>query len=214
MPSLATPLLTVPDEITLHILTHLDIPDLYTLTKTSRHLRTLATDPLLHAHRLHTARQSLSHSLLTRPPLTSLRAKHIYISPREATLRSLSRSLLICRLKRHLAARPPASALVERGVLPGAAVEDGVLVAWLQEQDDEWVDAGPPGGAGGRWPRVRELVKRYRAAVAGQRRPRDTRWGVGRRVRVDPPRAKVLGLRRFYERLSRGQAVPLEMVEV
>lgn len=48
-------------------------------------------------------------------------------------------------------------------------------------------------------PKVRELARRWEGV-----RKSDMRWGSGRCVKWDPPRARVLGLRRFYEMLSKG----------
>lgn len=61
-----------------------------------------------------------------------------------------------------------------------------------------WVEL-PKEEEGWRRRGVREMVRRWATGVNGRE---EKRWGRGRRVRYDPPRAKVLGLRRFYERLG------------
>lgn len=121
--------------------------------------------------------------------------------------------------------RPDVHALVKRGVMP-AQVASGVapaLVGKAHELEMERVKDVLRGCVGLRrgsleavaeregWdgvrptdeqekrPRVRELARRWEG-----RRKRETRWGSGRCVKWDPPRAKVLGLRRFYEMLSNG----------
>lgn len=120
--------------------------------------------------------------------------------------------------------------LVQRGVLPGALyrtdsgkpvlaprllgtarelekqrVKD-VLRSWV---DRRWRSLEEDGDtlvrSRGMWepehekPRVRDLARRY--SQRGRQRG-EVRWGKGRVERNDPPRAKVLGLRRFYERLA------------
>jgi hypothetical protein len=124
-------------------------------------------------------------------------------------------------LKRKLAARPDLDELVSRGVMPvKRLVVAPALVGRAQELEKErvkdvlreWVGqrrvsleevAGREGWDGVRpddgekRPRVREIARRY------ERRRETPRWSAGRCVKYDPPRAKVLGLRRFYEMLSR-----------
>ncbi|KAL7270193.1 hypothetical protein RUND412_007100, partial [Rhizina undulata] len=120
-----------PDEIVLNILEFLDVPELYALTKTCHHLRTLSTDPLLHHTRLKSAKRTLATTLAHRPTLPDLLAKnpHLYLTPREATQRTLHRSLARIRLKRHLRTRPSIPVLMERGVLPAIykQTDDGVF---------------------------------------------------------------------------------------
>ncbi|KAF8531570.1 hypothetical protein BDD12DRAFT_869606 [Trichophaea hybrida] len=217
-------LLLIPDEILLTILHYLDIPDLYTLTKVSRHLRATATDPLLHHHRLQSAKQTLSHLLPNRP--TNPPAAPLFLTPRQHTQRQLSQKLARISLKRKLSLRPERKALVERGVIPDPAggviapalvgrahelekerVKDvvrgllvgrgGIIEEVAERKGWEWVRPDE----GERRPRVRELARRYEGC---KRRKKETRWGSGRCVRWDPPRAKVLVLKRFYEMLEKG----------
>ena len=112
-------------------------------------------------------------------------------------------------------------ALVERGVIPAGGIAPA-LVGSVQRLERErvkdvvrglvgrvgieevarregWEWVRPDGEERG--VRVRELARRYEGF---KRRRKETRWGSGRCVRWDPPRGRVLMLRRFYERLGKG----------
>ncbi|KAA8911127.1 hypothetical protein FN846DRAFT_467027 [Sphaerosporella brunnea] len=217
-------LLYFPSEILLTVLHYLDIPDLYTLTKTSRHLRATATDPLLHRQRLQHAKSTLAHTLAQRPSVPP--PPPVFLTPQQATQRCLSRKLAKIALKRKLAARPDLPTLVSRGVIPAkASIVAPALLAPAQELEKQrikdvlrgwvgrsksleevaeregWDGVRPDDDVEEKRPRVIDIARRYERG-----RRRDTRWGSERRVKYDPPRAKVLGLRRFYEMLSRGVA--------
>ena len=139
--------------------------------------------------------------------------------------RALSQSLNKISLKHKLSARPSLPALIERGVIPpGVGSVAPALLGRAKELEKERIkDVLRRGLPVGRrsieevakrhgWERirpgegrlkVRELVRRYDDAAGFRKRRRETRWGSGRRVRWDPPRAKVLALKRFYEMLTK-----------
>ncbi|EPE25290.1 F-box [Glarea lozoyensis ATCC 20868] len=100
-----TTLTTLPPELLLTILTHLDIPDLHALTRTSHALRHLSTDPLLHTTRLQRVPAALNHSLNARPSLASLIAKQIYVTRTTVVARRLGRDFIRIRLERELGGR-------------------------------------------------------------------------------------------------------------
>jgi len=224
--------LSCPDEILLHILHYLDIPDLYILTLTNHQLRTLSTDPLLHRHRLRRAFLTLNQHLPRLPPPPP----PIFYTPRQYASRSLSRKFASLSLKRKLQSRPDVPTLISRGVLPeklfrkDTSYPDPVVAPRLLSaaceleksrikdvvrrlvvrrrsleetaEREGWVDPSPAEGAR---VRVRDLVRRY--AGCERRREGESRWGSGRSIKWDPPRAKVLGLRRVYESLVKGCGV-------
>lgn len=219
-------LTTLPSELLLHILTYLDIPDLLTLTRTSHALRSLSLDPLLHVDRLHRASLTLQHSLSLRPSLADLMAHRIYITRTTLAARSLGRNLIKIKLNRQLMRRPSAEELVEWGVLPrecfggkkggggglAPALVDAkrrverervkdTLRGWVEEWRRRGSEALANGDNEGQRPDVRRMARRF----ARDGRERDSpRWGQ-RMVegREAPTRAKVLGLRRFWERVGR-----------
>lgn len=51
-------------------------------------------------------------------------------------------------------------------------------------------------------PKVREMATRFTKRCIGGSQRQNSRWGKGRVLRNDPPRAHVLGLRAYYERLA------------
>ncbi len=172
----------------------------------------------------------LSISLSHRPSLEELTAERIYMTRRQVAQRSLSRSLTTLRLKRKLATRPGVPTLIERGVLPASyykpgspipVVAPGLLGAardlekekikdtlrrWVEQKRSSWEQAQREGKVQfeADKPRVRDLARRYGRSGGGQQK--DVKWGKGRVERNDPPRANVLGLRRFYEKLAKGSA--------
>ncbi|CAG8983321.1 hypothetical protein HYALB_00007449 [Hymenoscyphus albidus] len=218
-------LAALPSEILLQILSYLDIPDLFPLTRTSHQLRNLSLDPLLHTTRLHRASLSLSHSLTVRPSLGELMAHRIYITRTTLAARSLGWNLTKIKLNRQLRHRPSVESLVEMGVLPGECYRRGkgwvspkivdakrrverervkdVLRGWVGEWrgkrmvqlEREVVDVKPD---------VRRLATRFARDREGGN-SRQTRWGrEAREKREAPTRAKVLGLRRFWEKVGEG----------
>ncbi|MCJ1313159.1 hypothetical protein MMC25_006836 [Agyrium rufum] len=113
-------LFTLPDELLLHVLSFLDLPDLLALSRTHSRLRSLALDPILHRQRLHLASIYLSFSLPHRPPLSAIRppSAAIYLTPTLVAARKISRSLISIRLQRRLGNRPSVGRLVETNILP------------------------------------------------------------------------------------------------
>ena len=116
------PLERLPNELLLHILTFLDIPDLLTATRLNRHLRALSTTPALHAHRLRQTRLLLPPSLDARPSLADLMQRRIFLTPTTIVSKRLARSLVSIRLARKLSSRPEPQDLVRRAVLPQECV--------------------------------------------------------------------------------------------
>jgi hypothetical protein len=213
----------LPDELLLHILSFLDVPDLLSFSRASTHLRTLSLDPLLHSSRLHRASFTLSHSLPLRPSLAELIAHRIYITRTTLAARNLGRNLIKIKLNRQLLKRPSAEELVEWGVLPGECyntkkgqclapslvetkrrvererVKD-VLRGWVEEWrrrgdkvlENERNEAQKPD--------VRRIAKRFARERDGREQPR---WERRVECKEMPTRAKVLGLRRFWEKVGR-----------
>jgi hypothetical protein len=221
-PSSAT-LSSLPAELLLQIMSHLDIPDLLALSRTSHHLRTLSLDPLLHALRLRRASFTLLSYIPLRPPLTQLMHQRIYITRTTLAARNLGRSLIKIKLNRKLGRRPSAGELVELGVLPGECYNKGgkgmVMAPGLVETKRKierervkdilrhWVEEwrrkgeGKADGQVGERPGVRRLARRF-----GREEKREVgqRWAAPEKGRrEDPTRAKVLGLRRFWEKVGR-----------
>ena len=218
-----TSLSNLPDELILQILIHLDIPDLLPLTRTSHHLRTLSLDPLLHSYRLHRASLTLNHYMPIRPSLTSLMHQHIYITRTTLAARNLGRNLIKIKLNRKLLGRPSVETLVEKGVLPSecyAKGKGGLLAPSLIETKRRvekervkdllrhWVEEWRRKGwesredAAGDKPDVRRIARRF---ARNGTNTAESRWGraAGEGRREMPTRAKVLGLRRFWEKVGR-----------
>ncbi|KAK0673087.1 hypothetical protein QBC41DRAFT_396946 [Cercophora samala] len=186
----------LPNEVLLHILSYLEVCDLLATSRTSHHLRTLSLSPHLHRLRLRLARTTLPTRLdsPSRPTLTDLVRRSIFLTNTTIISRRLARSFVSIRLSRQLAARPPPEVLVERCVLPAeclpgkkAAVAPA-LVARKRAVERERVKDRLRGFVGSVWGgKVREKeegVKQW-----------EERSGVGR----------VWRLRRFWEGVSREQ---------
>jgi hypothetical protein len=217
---------TFPTELLLQILTYLDIPDLLQLTRTTHHLRTLSLDPLLHVYRLRRASFTIETYIPVRTPLTDLLAQRIYITRTTLAARSLGRDFIRIKLNRMLGRRPSAESLVGRGVLPReclglVAGEKGYVAPSLIETKrrverervkdvlrhwvEDWRRRGCEKGESVREgrPDVRRMARRF---ARGKENRDVSRWGapgVGREKREAPTRAKVLGLRRFWEKVGR-----------
>ncbi|KAL2059775.1 hypothetical protein VTL71DRAFT_10159 [Oculimacula yallundae] len=241
MPPPSPQLSVLPSELQLHILSYLDIPDLLTLTRTSHSLRILSLDPLLHIARLQRASSNLLHYLPLRPSLAELMAHRIYITRTTLAARNLGRNLIRIKLNRQLLKRPSAEELVQAGVLPrecwcwsangggGRGIAPGLvdvkrrverervkdrLRGWVEEwrrrgceREVEWVE--------GERVEVWRLVRRFAREGTEGRDDGEKRWGAQRRTgngREAPTRAKVLGLRRFWERVGREGGVPFSAV--
>jgi len=249
-----------PTEILFQVLSHLDIPDLLALSRTSHQLRTLTFDPILHISRLKYASITLNAYMPFRPPLAYLLLRRIYITRTTLAARQLGRNLVRIQLARKLdpARRITREALVTRGVLPRECLGKGSLalvevrkkLGWdmvrvqlgrkLKERPsaEALVRKGvlPEECFNGRvapalvgvkrrverervkdvlrgwiedWKRrgvereveqkmdVRRLARRIAA------REREVGEANGKRRREEPARAKVLGLRRFWEKVAR-----------
>ncbi|KAI9826568.1 MAG: hypothetical protein M1832_006164 [Thelocarpon impressellum] len=230
-------MLTLSDELLLHIFAFLDVPELLSASRTCHRLRHISIDPILHQRRLAAASATLSHQLTHRPSLSSLAppTSTIYLTRTHLAARALSRSLVAIRLNRSLSRRPSAVSLVKSNILPreccgpdggygvGAGCISPALIGARRSVERERVKdrlrQQQVGAAKGRelaqnrgWlaaedadrekererPSVRHLAARF------------TRWGRGRdrdgrkrAVEMGPPRAKVLGLRRFWEGVGR-----------
>ncbi|ATZ58170.1 hypothetical protein BCIN_16g00290 [Botrytis cinerea B05.10] len=217
-----------PDELILEILSYLDVNDLLIASRLSHHLRTLSLDPLLHAQRLHDASNTLSRHLSHRAPLTDLMSQRIYITRTSLAARSLGRNLIKIKLNRQLGQRPSIETLVEKNVLPKECygygkgkvapglvglkrkvererVKDG-LRAWVDgwrgrvgEKERE-IEGTREGKVEVRW-----LVRRFagRDVDRGEGTAGRGPWGKKVERREIPARAKVLGLRRFWEKVGR-----------
>ncbi|SPO04737.1 uncharacterized protein DNG_07422 [Cephalotrichum gorgonifer] len=124
LPSSATCLVDLPNEILFDVLGFLDVSDLLSTSRVNRHLRHLSLTPLLHARRLRSNRAILPPLLTSpsRPTRSDLIARSI-VRPRTTAVSSrLNRSLTAIRLARRLAARPSLEMLVQRAVLPRECV--------------------------------------------------------------------------------------------
>lgn len=165
-----------------------------TSAQTSHQFRSLALAPILHRLRLRHARNVLPPLLTSpsRPTLTDLIQRSIFLTNTTVVSRRLARSLTAIRLSRRLAARPEPEALVARSVLPPECVPFGSvapgLVAKRRAVEREQVRDGMRRWVGGVWER------RWREKAEDRRRWEE-RSGVGR----------VWRLRRFWERVGKGE---------
>ncbi|KAI3398701.1 hypothetical protein diail_8740 [Diaporthe ilicicola] len=187
-------LAVLPNEVLLHVLGFLDVSDLLATSRTSHQFRSLALAPILHRLRLRHARNVLPPLLTSpsRPTLTDLIHRSIFLTNTTVVSRRLARSLTAIRLSRRLAARPDPEALVARSVLPPECVPLGsvapALVAKKRAVEREQVRDGMRRWVGGVWER------RWREKAEDRRRWEE-RSGVGR----------VWRLRRFWERVGKGE---------
>jgi F-box-like len=214
----------LPPELLLHILTYLDIPDLLPLSRTSHHFRHLTLDPLLHSFRLRAAALNLAHDIPLRPRLAELMNRSIYVTRTTMVARNLGRKLVGIKLNRKLGTRPGVEELVGWGVLPGECYINGgkgglgrglapglVEVKRKVERErvrdflrgwvEEWRRKGSEIRKGeAERVEVRWMARRFAEDNKGQEQ---SRWGRRVEVREAPTRAKVLGLRRFWEKVGR-----------
>ncbi|KAI0437584.1 hypothetical protein F4803DRAFT_142362 [Xylaria telfairii] len=186
----------LPNEILMQILGFLDVSDLLTTSRINHHFRTLSLAPILHTYRLQRVRILLPPLLTSpsRPTLTELIARHIFLTHTTQISRRLARNLVAIRLSRRLPQRPSAETLVQRGVLPpecvpgcGCAPIAPALVAKRRAVEKEKLKDGLRRWVGGAW---RGEVKERSEGV----RRWEERSGVGR----------VWRLRRFWERIGQG----------
>ncbi|KAF4961298.1 hypothetical protein FGADI_316 [Fusarium gaditjirri] len=187
----------LPNEVLFHIMGFLDVNDLLSTSRTSHLLRDISQAPILHHYRLQRARINLPSRLSSpsRPTLADLIARSIFRTHTSIVSRKLARSLVSIRLSRRLAARPSAAALVERSVLPKECVPGmasvhvaPAIVAKKKAIEKERVKDGLRQWIASRW--KREVKERQ----DGVRKWEESR-GIGR----------VWRLRRFWERVSRGE---------
>ncbi|KJZ73795.1 hypothetical protein HIM_06913 [Hirsutella minnesotensis 3608] len=186
----------LPTEILLHVLSFLDVNDLLITSRTSHLFRALSLSPILHYYRLRRTRLLLPPLLVSplRPSLADLIARSIFLTNTSIVSRRLARSLVSIRLSRRLAARPSVETLVERAVLPKECVPgmtpvhvSPAIVARRKAIEKEKVKDGLRRWIAAKWKgEVREREE-------GVRRWEESR-GIGR----------VWRLRRFWERISRG----------
>ncbi|KAL7785924.1 hypothetical protein V8C37DRAFT_310515 [Trichoderma ceciliae] len=188
---------TLPSEVLAHIASFLDVDDLLRASRTCHRLRTISLDPLLHHYRLRNARILLPPLLNSpcRPSLNELMSRSIFMTNNTVISRRLARSLVSIRLSRRLASRPSARDLVQRSVLPQECVPGMFpvhvapgLVAKRKAIEKERLKDGLRRWISGKW---RGEVKEREEDV----RKFDETRGVGR----------VWRLRRFWERMSRGE---------
>ncbi|KAI1123250.1 hypothetical protein F5Y10DRAFT_56060 [Nemania abortiva] len=186
----------LPNEILMQILGFLDVSDLLTTSRINHHFRDLSLAPILHTYRLQRVRIVLPPLLTSpsRPTLTELIAKHIFLTHTTQISRRLARNLVAIRLSRRLPQRPSAESLVQRGVLPpecvpgcGCAPIAPALVAKRRAVEKEKLKDGLRRWVGGVW---RGEVKERGEGV----KKWEERAGVGR----------VWRLRRFWERVGQG----------
>ncbi|UKZ57281.1 hypothetical protein TrVGV298_011134 [Trichoderma virens] len=188
---------TLPSEVLALIASFLDVDDLLRASRTCHRLRTISLDPLLHHYRLRNARFLLTSFLNSpcRPSLGDLMSRSIFLTQNTIISRRLARSLISIRLSRRLASRLSARDLVQRCVLPQECVPGMFpvhiapgLVAKRKSIEKERIKDGLR-----RWISVK--WKRQVNERAEDARRSDEILGVGR----------VWKLRRFWERMSRGE---------
>ncbi|KAI8686348.1 F-box domain-containing protein [Fusarium keratoplasticum] len=188
---------SMPNEVLFQIMGFLDVSDLLSASRTNHHLRDISRAPVLHHYRLRQVRTDLPALLWSpsRPSLADLIARSIFMTQTSIVSRRLARSLVSIRLSRRLAARPSAAALVERSVLPKECVPGMVpvhvapaIVARKKAIEKERVKDGLRQWIASKWRRE------VRVRQEGVRRWEESR-GIGR----------VWRLRRFWERISRGE---------
>ncbi|TFB03067.1 hypothetical protein CCMA1212_005538 [Trichoderma ghanense] len=188
---------TLPSEVLALVASFLDVDDLLRMSRTCRRLRNVSIDPVLHHCRLRNARFLVASYLNSpwRPSLDDLMARSIFLTQNTIISRRLARSLISIRLSRRLASRLTASDLVQRSVLPQECVPGMVpvhvapgLVARRKTIEKERIKDGLR-----RWISV-EWKSQVHERAEDARRSDEIR-GVGR----------VWKLRRFWERMSRGE---------
>ncbi|KAF4121407.1 FBOX protein [Geosmithia morbida] len=187
----------LPNEILFHILRFLDVNDVLSTSRTSQHLRIVSLAPLLHIYRLRRVREVLPPLLWSpeRPSLGNLISRSIFMTNTSVVSRQLARSLVSIRLSRRLAARPSAEALVERAVLPKECVPGmaPVHVSPSILQRGRTIERERIKDGLRRW-----VEAKWRNEVQ-EREKRQRRWEESRGI------GRVWRLRRFWERISRGE---------
>lgn len=150
-------------------------------------------------------------------------AHRIYITRTTLAARNLGRNLIKIKLNRQLLKRPSAEELVELGVLPAECFGHGrggglapglvetkrkiekervkdLLRGWVEE----WRRRGDErrGKGDEQKPDVRRIARRFAREGSGSMRDMPM-WGRRVDVKEAPTRAKVLGLRRFWEKVGK-----------
>ncbi|KAL6853190.1 hypothetical protein J3F83DRAFT_512889 [Trichoderma novae-zelandiae] len=187
---------SLPSEVLALIASFLDVDDLLHISRTCHRLRNLSLDPVLHHYRLRNARFLLASYLNSpcRPSRNDLMSRSILLTQNTIISRRLARSLISIRLSRRLASRLSASDLVQRCVLPQECVPGMFpvhvapgLVARRKTIEKERIKDGLRRWISAKWKsQVNERAEDARRS--------DEICGVGR----------VWRLRRFWERISRG----------
>ncbi|PTB65537.1 hypothetical protein BBK36DRAFT_1120663 [Trichoderma citrinoviride] len=188
---------TLPSEVLALVASFLDVDDLLRISRTCRRLRNISIDPVIHHYRLRNARFLLASYLSSpcRPSRNDLMSRSIFLTQNTIISRRLAQSLISIRLSRRLASRLSASDLVQRCVLPQECVPGMVpvhvapgLVAKRKTVEKERIKDGLRRWISASWKnRVHERAEDARRS--------DEIRGVGR----------VWKLRRFWERMSRGE---------
>jgi len=208
--------LSLPDELLFQILSYLDVSDLLNASRTNHRLRHLCLDPILHIARLARASLTIERSIPCRPTLSELVHHRIYISRTSLAARNLGRNLIKIKLNRSLLHRPSAERLVEQGVLPGECLQSRIAPSLISTKRriekekvkdilrhwiEEWGSKGPRTVKVEERPVVRTLARRFARGVDGaSKEGLGQRWGPDKKEL--PTRAKVLGLRRFWEKIG------------
>jgi hypothetical protein len=172
--------------------------------QTSHRLRHLSLDPILHIYRLRHIRAVLPPLLQSRSSVDELIARSIFVTHTSVVSRRLGRSLVSIRLARRLAARPSPQDLVNRAVLlpeciPGKSKFNvaPALVAKRRAVEKEQVKDG-----------LRHWIDGVWKGKVMQREQGVRQWEQSRGV------GRVWRLRKFWERVSRGEDTMARSVEI
>ncbi|KAI9640581.1 hypothetical protein NHQ30_010880 [Ciborinia camelliae] len=151
-------------------------------------------------------------------------SQRIYITRTSLVARNLGRNLIKIKLNRQLGQRPTVETLVEKNVLPKECYGHGKVAPGLvgvkrrveRERVKDGLRAlveGWKGRVGEKEREVEEtregkvevrwLVRRFGGRGGDERTVQRGAWGKKLERREIPARAKVLGLRRFWERVGR-----------
>ncbi|KAF2718016.1 hypothetical protein K431DRAFT_143135 [Polychaeton citri CBS 116435] len=217
----------LPDELLLHVLFFLDVPELLALSRTCRRLRALTLDPLLHRSRRRHSQWQVQHLYPRRPAISTLQppTASIYLTRTHVAARRLHWSLVCIRLNRNLARRPKLSTLISTNIVPkecckvdrrsgeflwGTGVSGGLIERKRQVEREKfkeglrvWLerkarDIKEKKREGGVGVLVWRFSRRLKLNSSNDRQPRDQlHWHSEK-----PKKEKVSGLKRFWEGLS------------
>ena len=132
----------LPDEVLLHILSYIAVPDLLQTSRTCHLFRFLAADPILHEERRRLASANLQFELSRRKTKASISPPNswIWLSKTNVLSRSISKSLIRIRLCHSLGRRPSTKELVARAILPAySAYVSPLLVQSQQAVYKNWL---------------------------------------------------------------------------